>query len=103
MVEPRVLLEAIGELAMAIKPHFTDERRRQRISEALHVLVDHIIELATAATARAEAAEARNKVLETQVDILEQALIDHNCGSPSCLCVGCIEKRDPALGDEHGK
>lgn len=53
--------------------------------------------------ARAEAAEARNKVLETQVDILEQALIDHNCGSPSCLCVGCIEKRDPALGDEHGK
>lgn len=55
------------------------------------------------ATARAEAAEARVKVLEMHVDILEQALIDHNCGSPSCLCVGCIEKRDPALGDEHGK
>lgn len=55
------------------------------------------------ATARTEAAEARNKVLEMHVDILEQALIDHNCGSPSCICVGCIEKRDPALGAEHGK
>jgi hypothetical protein len=53
------------------------------------------------ATARAEAAEAENARLILHVEILEEALIDHNCGSPACICVGCIEKRDAALGGEH--
>ena len=107
-----------GLTAEIVKGHFAKypldllHLLRTRI-EAAFVPVERYIErnrmwteqvLATnEATARAEAAEARVKVLEMHVDILEQALIDHNCGSPSCLCVGCIEKRDPALGDEHGK
>jgi len=41
--KPSDLLDAIGELAMAIKPHFLDNNQREKIAKALHVLVDHII------------------------------------------------------------
>jgi len=41
--KPIELLDAIGELAMAIKPHFLDNNQREKIAKALHVLVDHII------------------------------------------------------------
>jgi len=40
---PRELFEAIGELAMAIAPHNMDRRQRARISEAIGVLVDHVL------------------------------------------------------------
>jgi hypothetical protein len=39
----RDLIEAVGELSLAISPHYMDQRQRKRISEALHVLVNHII------------------------------------------------------------
>jgi len=45
--KPKELLDAIGELAVAIKPHNMDAEQRRRITRALHTLVDHII--ATAA------------------------------------------------------
>lgn len=41
--KPKELLDAIGELALAIKPHFLDNNQRDKIAKALHVLVDHII------------------------------------------------------------
>jgi len=44
--KPKALLEAVGELAMAIKPHNNDRRQRERIAEAMGVLIDHIIEYA---------------------------------------------------------
>jgi len=37
------LLEAIGELALAIEPHHFDQGKRKRIAEALNTLVEHII------------------------------------------------------------
>ena len=40
------LVEALGDLAMAIKPHFTEQFARERVAAALHTLVDHIIEAA---------------------------------------------------------
>lgn len=40
---PRGLFDAIGELALAIKPHHMDSGQRRKIKAALHVLVDHII------------------------------------------------------------
>jgi hypothetical protein len=40
---PKELLEAVGELAMAIKPHYMDMNQRRRIAEAIGVLVEHII------------------------------------------------------------
>ena len=40
---PRELFDAIGELALAIKPHNMDRSKMERIRAALHVLVDHII------------------------------------------------------------
>ena len=43
IAKPKELLDAVGELAMAIKPHSMYVRQRKRIAEALHVLVDHII------------------------------------------------------------
>ena len=46
--EPRELLEAIGELVLAIKPHYMDFNQRKRIQAALHVLVDHIIAVGNA-------------------------------------------------------
>jgi ABC-type antimicrobial peptide transport system ATPase subunit len=39
----RTVFDAVGELALAIKPHHMDTDQRQRIAAALHVLVDHII------------------------------------------------------------
>jgi hypothetical protein len=47
--KPPALFDAIGELALAIKPHYMDANQRKRIAEAIGVLVDHI--LATAAVA----------------------------------------------------
>lgn len=41
--KPRELLDAVGDLAMAIKPHFLDNNQREKIASALHVLIDHII------------------------------------------------------------
>jgi hypothetical protein len=40
---PKELFDAIGELALAIKPHHMDTGQRAKIKAALHVLVDHII------------------------------------------------------------
>ena len=37
------LFDAVGELALAIKPHSMDRPQMERIRSALHVLVDHII------------------------------------------------------------
>lgn len=51
---PKELFDAIGELALAIKPHHMDWNRRERIKAALHVLVDHIITVG----------EARRAILE---------------------------------------
>lgn len=53
---PRELFNAIGELALAIKPHYMDRDQRERIKAALHVLVDHIIAVG----------EARRTILENQ-------------------------------------
>ena len=46
---PHLLLEAVGELAKAIAPHNNDRSQRQRIANALHVLVDHIVNQAALA------------------------------------------------------
>ena len=40
---PRELLDAIGELALAIVPHNMDRVQRTKIAAAMGVLVDHII------------------------------------------------------------
>lgn len=40
---PRHLFDAIGDLALAIKPHNMDRDTRDKVKAALHVLVDHII------------------------------------------------------------
>ena len=40
---PRELFDAIGDLALAIKPHYMDSDQRRRIKAALHTLVDNII------------------------------------------------------------
>jgi len=41
--KPKELLDAVGELALAIKPRHMDVSQRRGIAAALHVLVDHII------------------------------------------------------------
>lgn len=41
--KPRELFDAVGDLALAIKPHHMDKGQRRKIAAALHVLVDHII------------------------------------------------------------
>lgn len=51
--QPRELLEAIGELALAIAPHNHDRSQRQRIAEAMSVLIDHVLTIA--ATQESEA------------------------------------------------
>lgn len=43
---PATLFNAVGELAMAIKPHSMDVNQRKRIAAALHTLVAHILEAA---------------------------------------------------------
>ena len=43
--KPRELFDAVGELALAIAPHHMDFDQRRKIAAALHVLVDHIIEV----------------------------------------------------------
>lgn len=43
VVRPKDMLEAIGELAMAIKPHNSDSNQRRRIAEAIGVLVDAVL------------------------------------------------------------
>jgi hypothetical protein len=40
---PKDLLDAVGELAMAIKPHYMDAGQRKRIAAAIGVLIEHII------------------------------------------------------------
>ena len=40
---PAALFDAVGELTLAIAPHNLDRDRRERIKNALHVLIDHII------------------------------------------------------------
>ena len=42
---PHELLDAIGELALAIAPHNMDTNQRLKIKRALTVLVDHILEI----------------------------------------------------------
>jgi len=44
---PRELLEAIGELAMAIEPHYFDTEKRKRIAHAIGVLIEHVLAVAT--------------------------------------------------------
>jgi hypothetical protein len=41
--KPRELFDAVGDLALAIKPHNMDRNQREKVAAALHVLVDHII------------------------------------------------------------
>lgn len=41
--KPREILDAIGELALAIAPHNMDINQRKRVAAAIGVLVDHII------------------------------------------------------------
>ena len=53
MDKPRELFDAVGELALAIKPHNMDRDQRERIKTALHVLVDHIIAVGEARAALA--------------------------------------------------
>lgn len=47
-VKPKALLEAVGDLAVAISPHYMDRIQREKIAAAMHVLVDHIIAYAAA-------------------------------------------------------
>ena len=49
-MKARELLEAIGEFAIAVKPHHMDARQRERIRQSLVVLVDHIIAVGRAET-----------------------------------------------------
>ena len=49
--KPRELLEAIGEFAVAVKPHHMDADQRERIRQALVVLIDHVIAHAALAAA----------------------------------------------------
>ena len=51
---PKELFDAIGELALAIKPHHMDTGQHAKIKTALHVLIDHIITVG----------EARRAILE---------------------------------------
>lgn len=44
--KPAALLDAIGELALAIKPHNMDHDQRQRIALAIGTLVTHVIDAA---------------------------------------------------------
>lgn len=41
--KPKVLLDAVGELALAIKPHNMDGPQRRKIADAIGSLVEHII------------------------------------------------------------
>ena len=41
--KPREILDAIGELALAIAPHNMNIDQRKRISNAIGVLIDHVI------------------------------------------------------------
>ncbi|NBQ13099.1 MAG: hypothetical protein EBU31_00450 [Proteobacteria bacterium] len=43
---------------------------------------------------RIEAQAAEIRSLREQVAKMEEALIEHNCGDPTCICVACINKRD---------
>lgn len=47
---PRELFDAVGELALAIRPHHMGADQRKRIAAALHVLVDQIIAAGEART-----------------------------------------------------
>ena len=47
-MKPRELFNAVGELALAIAPHHMDINQRRKIAAALHVLIDHIIEVGEA-------------------------------------------------------
>ncbi len=89
--------EAAAYLRTRIEAAFVPVERYNERTETFRLQ----LKIAAEATARAEAAEAENARLRLHVEILEEALIDHNCGSPACICVGCIEKRDAALGGEH--
>ena len=42
---PKQLLDAVGELALAIKPHYMDADQRKRIADAIRALVDLAITL----------------------------------------------------------
>lgn len=42
---PKQLLDAVGELALAIKPHYMDAEQRKRIASAIRNLVDVAIAL----------------------------------------------------------
>lgn len=46
MALPRELLEAIGDLAMEIKPHYFDADKRERIAYAIGVLIEHVLAVA---------------------------------------------------------
>jgi hypothetical protein len=41
--KPAALLDAIGELALAIRPHYMDADQRKRISAAIETLVDSVL------------------------------------------------------------
>ena len=42
---PKQLLDAVGELALAIKPHYMDTEQRKRVASAIQNLVDLAIAL----------------------------------------------------------
>lgn len=42
-LKPAALLDAIGELALAIRPHYMDADQRKRISAAIETLVDGVL------------------------------------------------------------
>lgn len=44
--QPKELLEAIETFCVAVKPHHMDHNQREKIREALIVLIDQVIELA---------------------------------------------------------
>lgn len=83
MDKPRELFDAVGELALAIKPHNMDRDQRERIKTALHVLVDHIIAVGEARTALAGgdilAQADENSALKARVVQLEKALLCYAC------------------------
>lgn len=59
LAKPRELLEAIGEFALAVKPHHMDVDQRERIRRALVVLIDHVLAQA-ALTAAAKGGQDAN-------------------------------------------
>jgi len=55
-----------------------------------------LAEFHTQAITRIEALEAENARLR-------EVLVEHNCGTPGCLCYECCRAKDAALATDQGE